>query len=342
MFRGLGIFFVALLRPKSASRSTVSRCTSTPARSKKTAGSTSRCAASSNTSAQASSTTAARSMLPRAARRSRCGSARPRRRSTARPSISTPRRLSSARRPTCRCASSRSRSARTSATTARIERSRSTCRNRRNRSGRSCRCSRSFRSPPRVSVVHLRAQQPQSGCGNRESSAAISAEFTHRVNAGSVNVTLDDSNVTGWTQRDDYRFSLTPRRPLWVGSHTVRVTGRDASGVVFDRAWEFTRDRPTAGAERFQLRNQHRCPTHTRNPRTGAATHRGRRSPRNVDPDRPWYPARRQPIVTGRAERNLPALRRASARRWTCSQHTVRVTDLPAGRPRSIAHGRSR
>ncbi len=111
--------------------------------------------------------------------------------------------------------------------------------------------------PPRNSVIHLRAQQPNSGAAIANSQPQISAEFTHRVNAGSINVTVDDSNVTGWTRRDDYRFSLTPRSPLWVGSHTVRVTGNDAGGSWFDRSWTFrTLAPPPPAPSNVQLRNQ--------------------------------------------------------------------------------------
>jgi hypothetical protein len=120
--------------------------------------------------------------------------------------------------------------------------------------------------PPRVSVTHLRGQQPAPGAIVQNTKPRIAAEFTHRVNPGSLNVTIDDSNVTGWAQRDASAFAVTPRTALWVGTHTVRVTGNDASGAYFDRAWEFRVSAPPPPApSNVQLRNQHPVPS-ARNP----------------------------------------------------------------------------
>ena len=94
-------------------------------------------------------------------------------------------------------------------------------------------------NPPPSSIVRLRAQQPEPGTTIRDRFAVIAAEFTLRVNAGSVRVLLDGNNVTSRSGTSATGFSYKPPAPLDFGSHTVRVTGRAQDGAAFDRAWSF-------------------------------------------------------------------------------------------------------
>jgi hypothetical protein len=95
-------------------------------------------------------------------------------------------------------------------------------------------------NPPPVSVVHLRAQQPAPGSRVQNRFVTISAEFTHRVAAGSIRVRLDGNDVTSRAATSQTEFSFTPSAPLFIGSHNVRVTGRDVGGSSFDRGWSFS------------------------------------------------------------------------------------------------------
>jgi hypothetical protein len=93
--------------------------------------------------------------------------------------------------------------------------------------------------PPPSAVVRLRLQQPQPDAKIRDRFSVISAEFTARVDAGSVRVYLDGNNVTSRSGTSSTGFSYRPPAPLDYGSHTVRVTGRAPGAALFDRSWSF-------------------------------------------------------------------------------------------------------
>lgn len=88
--------------------------------------------------------------------------------------------------------------------------------------------------------VQLRAQQPAPGSRVYNRFALISAEFTYEVQPGSIRVWLDGADRTGQSGISRGSFSYKPPAPLSYGSHTVRVYGRGANGVPFDRSWSFS------------------------------------------------------------------------------------------------------
>jgi hypothetical protein len=93
---------------------------------------------------------------------------------------------------------------------------------------------------PPVSIVHLRALQPPASAFIQNRHPAISAEFTHRVDAGTVALSINGSDVTYAASRSAGGFTYVPRTAMHLGGHTVRVIGRDESGARFDRGWSFT------------------------------------------------------------------------------------------------------
>ncbi len=93
--------------------------------------------------------------------------------------------------------------------------------------------------PPPSTEVRLRLQQPDPGSNVRDRFSVISAQFTARVDAGSVRVYLDGNNVTYRSGTSSTGFSYKPPAPLDFGSHTVRVVGRGPGGTPFDRSWSF-------------------------------------------------------------------------------------------------------
>ncbi|MGA9273635.1 MAG: copper amine oxidase N-terminal domain-containing protein [Candidatus Cybelea sp.] len=114
---------------------------------------------------------------------------------------------------------------------------------------------------PAPSMVYLRAQQPTPGSRVASGFVTISAQFSHRVNPGSVRVWLDNSDVTSRSDISPTGFSHTSRAPLLIGNHTVRVAGRDAGGVGFERSWSFTVfGAPVPPGQSVQLRNQQPSP----------------------------------------------------------------------------------
>ena len=93
--------------------------------------------------------------------------------------------------------------------------------------------------PPPSTVVRLRLQEPEPGANVRDRFSVISAEFTARVDAGTVRVYLDGNNVTYRSGTSSTGFSYKPPAPLDYGSHTVRVVGRGPEETPFDRSWSF-------------------------------------------------------------------------------------------------------
>ncbi|MGB8964367.1 MAG: copper amine oxidase N-terminal domain-containing protein [Candidatus Cybelea sp.] len=115
--------------------------------------------------------------------------------------------------------------------------------------------------PPPASMVYLRAQQPPPGARVQSGFVTVSAQFSHRVNPGSVRVGLDNNDVTPRANISPTGFSYTSRAPMLLGSHSVRVAGRDAGGVGFERSWSFSViGVPIPPGQSVQLRNQSPSP----------------------------------------------------------------------------------
>ena len=94
-------------------------------------------------------------------------------------------------------------------------------------------------NPPPVSVVRLVAQQPPPGSGVVNRFITIATDFSNQVNANSVRVWLDGSDITSRCSVSRASMSYRPPAPLAFGGHTVRVAGIDAGGSRFDRSWSF-------------------------------------------------------------------------------------------------------
>ena len=92
---------------------------------------------------------------------------------------------------------------------------------------------------PAPSGVRLRAQEPPPGSNTTNRFSVISAEFVPSVQASSVRVSLDGSDVTYRCGISSTAFSYKPPAPLAFGSHRMRATGRGSDGSAFDRAWSF-------------------------------------------------------------------------------------------------------
>jgi hypothetical protein len=95
-------------------------------------------------------------------------------------------------------------------------------------------------NPPPMPVVNVYGQQPAPGERVANRFATIAAQFTHRVEPGTVRVWLDDNNITSRTAMSANGFSYKPPAPLDSGSHRVRVAGRGNDGSAFDRSWSFS------------------------------------------------------------------------------------------------------
>jgi hypothetical protein len=94
-------------------------------------------------------------------------------------------------------------------------------------------------NPGPMPVVNLYAQQPAPGQRVANRFVTISAQFTHRVDPGTVRVWLDDNNITSRAAVSSNGLSYKPPAPLDSGSHRVRVAGRAPDGTTFDRSWSF-------------------------------------------------------------------------------------------------------
>lgn len=117
--------------------------------------------------------------------------------------------------------------------------------------------------PPPVSVVQLRNQSPSPGARISNRLPRISADFTHRVEPGTLRLIVNGNELTPYISRTATGFSFTARSPFDVGFHEVRVTGNDAGGAWFDRVWSFwiVAPAPTAPpVSVVHLRNQNPAP----------------------------------------------------------------------------------
>ena len=93
---------------------------------------------------------------------------------------------------------------------------------------------------PPSNVVRLREQQPAPDSRVSNRFVTIAAEFSHRVNPGSVRIWIDGTDITDRSGLSPTGFSYKPPAPLDFGQRTIRVSGRDAAGSRFERSWSFS------------------------------------------------------------------------------------------------------
>ncbi|HLY01979.1 MAG TPA: stalk domain-containing protein [Candidatus Cybelea sp.] len=116
-------------------------------------------------------------------------------------------------------------------------------------------------NPVPMPVVNLYAQQPAPGERVANRFVTISAQFTHRVEPGTVRVWLDDNNITSRSAVSANGLSYKPPAPLDAGSHRVRVAGRGGDGTTFDRSWSFAvAGAPPPPANPIDLRGRQPAP----------------------------------------------------------------------------------
>ncbi len=90
------------------------------------------------------------------------------------------------------------------------------------------------------SGLQLGALQPARNAYVQSTKPTIQATFSSHADANSVHVTLDGRDVTSATTISTSGIVYTPQSDLQSTKHQVRVTGKDESGVAFNRAWSFT------------------------------------------------------------------------------------------------------
>jgi hypothetical protein len=88
-----------------------------------------------------------------------------------------------------------------------------------------------------VTLTNLR---PDRGSLADSRRPVIGADFVGRVDPNSVHIMVDQVDVTNDATRSPRGFTFAPPSPLERGTHHVRVTGVDAAGRPFSRAWDFT------------------------------------------------------------------------------------------------------
>lgn len=94
--------------------------------------------------------------------------------------------------------------------------------------------------PPPANPIELQNVNPGRGATVQNRFATISGDFSRPVDTGSIRIRLDGNNITGQSGIGKNSFSFKPPAPLSFGSHTVRVDGKGAGGMDFDRQWSFT------------------------------------------------------------------------------------------------------
>lgn len=90
------------------------------------------------------------------------------------------------------------------------------------------------------SALQLQNPQPARGAYVQSTKPTIETTFSQRADANSVHVTLDGRDVTSAATVSDTGIVYTPQSDMQSTKHNVRVTGKDASGVAFERGWAFT------------------------------------------------------------------------------------------------------
>lgn len=89
-------------------------------------------------------------------------------------------------------------------------------------------------------TVKLEDLHPANGSATKASRPAISAKFSEAVDTGSVKISLDGRDVSSTSYLNPTQFDFSPSYDLPAAEHTVRVTGKSAAGVAFDRSFKFT------------------------------------------------------------------------------------------------------
>jgi len=89
-----------------------------------------------------------------------------------------------------------------------------------------------------LSIGLLRVQPPREA-SLAESRPEISAAFSEEVDASSLHLSIDGSDVTAQSYVSAHSVSYTPEEELAAGSHEVVVEGRTADHVGFTDRWSF-------------------------------------------------------------------------------------------------------
>ncbi|MGA3035874.1 MAG: copper amine oxidase N-terminal domain-containing protein [Vulcanimicrobiaceae bacterium] len=89
--------------------------------------------------------------------------------------------------------------------------------------------------------LSLQSVTPGRGSTVNSRRPTIEAFFgERRADPNSLRVYVDRVDVTQNATRSPGGIAYAPQNALEAGSHTIRVTGVDASGQSFDRSWEFS------------------------------------------------------------------------------------------------------
>jgi hypothetical protein len=98
-------------------------------------------------------------------------------------------------------------------------------------------------------AITLTNEQPARGATVAARRPTIGASFSGgTVDANSVRVMLDATDITNESTRSPRGFLYVPNGPLTPGPHRVRVSGTDSNGSPFQRTWAFTSGTSTASA----------------------------------------------------------------------------------------------
>jgi len=93
--------------------------------------------------------------------------------------------------------------------------------------------------PPQRSPLTLRDVRPGADASVDSRRPTIEANFNGPVDPNTVHVSLDGLNITDQTSRSPQGIVYSPPSDLLSQRHDVRVTGRDANGLPFERSWSF-------------------------------------------------------------------------------------------------------
>jgi hypothetical protein len=95
--------------------------------------------------------------------------------------------------------------------------------------------------PPAESAVRLGHLRPAEDAAVPGLHPTIEATFEGApVDPNSLQISLDDTDITSQTSRSPSGFVFSPPSDLQPMRHTVRVRGIDRNGARFVRAWHFT------------------------------------------------------------------------------------------------------
>ena len=97
-------------------------------------------------------------------------------------------------------------------------------------------------------AITLVNEQPGRGATVSARRPTIGASFSGTVDASSVRIMLDSTDITNESTRSPRGFLYVPNGALTPGAHRVRVSGTDSNGNPFQRTWTFTSGTSTASA----------------------------------------------------------------------------------------------